>query len=173
LRVVGPVPIVTSMTDAAAELYERDFYAWTQLQARELRRFAATRPNVPLDLPNLVEEVRDLGRDYRASVRSWTTRIMQHLLLLEHSPARDPRPGWAGEIAEFRNEITERLTKTLERDLRRQLARLYAGARRTAATKMEAYGEVEAARSLPDACPYTLDQVLGDWWPEGALGPHR
>jgi hypothetical protein len=26
------------------DLYERDFFAWTQSQARELRRFARTRP---------------------------------------------------------------------------------------------------------------------------------
>jgi hypothetical protein len=161
------------MTGPAAELYERDFYAWTQLQARELRRFAATRPNVPLDLPRLVEEVRDLGRDYRASVRSWVARIMEDLLLLEHSPARDPRPGWAGEIAQFRVDIDRKLTRTLRRDLRRQLPQLYRGARKVAATKMAPHGEAEAARGLPEVCPNTLDQVLGDWWPEGALGPHR
>ena len=36
-----------------AGLYENDFYAWTQLQAKELRRFARTRPNLPLDLVHL------------------------------------------------------------------------------------------------------------------------
>jgi hypothetical protein len=34
----------------AADLYEDDFYAWTQLQAKELRRFARSRPSLPLDL---------------------------------------------------------------------------------------------------------------------------
>ena len=104
------------MTSPAAELYERDFYAWTQLQARELRRFAATRPNLPLDLPNLVEEVRDLGRDYRDDVRSWTARVIKHLLLLEQSPARDPRPGWVGEVAQFRIDIREKLSRSITRD---------------------------------------------------------
>ena len=46
----------------AEQLYESDFYAWTQAQARELRRFARTRPNVPLDLAHLAEEIRDLGK---------------------------------------------------------------------------------------------------------------
>ena len=31
------------------DLYERDFYAWTRRQAGELRRWAATRPNLDLD----------------------------------------------------------------------------------------------------------------------------
>jgi hypothetical protein len=35
------------------ELYEADFFAWTQQQSKELRRFARTRPNLPLDLPHL------------------------------------------------------------------------------------------------------------------------
>ena len=72
-----------------AELYEQDFYAWTQAQARELRRFADTRPNLPLDLPHLAEEIADLGKEQRNSLRSWTTRVIEHLLLLEHSPAID------------------------------------------------------------------------------------
>jgi hypothetical protein len=149
-----------------AELYESDFYAWTQAQARELRRFAATRPNVPLDLPHLAEEIADLGKEQRNSLRSWTVRIIQHLLLLEHSPARDPRRHWASEIVDFRDDIARRLSKILERDLRRQLPRLYEGARRGLARKMAIYGEADVADRLPAVCPYTLEQVLGDWWPE-------
>ena len=58
------------MTVQPAELYERDFYAWTQAQARGLRRFAATRPNLPLDLPHLAEEIADLGKERRDALRS-------------------------------------------------------------------------------------------------------
>ena len=155
------------MSDAA-ELYERDFYAWTQAQARELRRFAASRPNLPLDLPHLAEEIADLGKERRDSLRSWTRRIIQHLLLLEHSPAREPRAHWVSEIVDFREAIADRLTKTLRRDLQRRLPTLYDEAVRGLRRKLEAYGEREAAARLPDACPYTLDQVLGDWWPERA-----
>jgi hypothetical protein len=158
---------------SAAELYEQDFYAWTQAQARELRRFAATRPNVPLDLPRLAEEIADLGKEQRNSLRSWTVRIIQHLLLLEHSPAREPRRGWASEIVDFRGDIARRLSKALERDLGRQLPRLYEDARRELARKMAIHGEAEAAARLPATCPYTLEQVLGDWWPEERVGLHE
>jgi Domain of unknown function DUF29 len=37
------------------ELYEQDFFAWTRSQARELRRFARTRPNVALDVEHIAE----------------------------------------------------------------------------------------------------------------------
>src|SRR4051795_11325176 len=103
-------PYRQSMTTGPTDLYEQDFYAWTQAQARELRRFAATRPNLPLDLPHLAEEIADLGSERRDSLRSWTARIIQHLLLLEHSPERDPRAHWVSEISDFRDDITRRLS---------------------------------------------------------------
>jgi hypothetical protein len=75
------------------ELYENDFYAWTQLQAKELRRFARTRSNLLLDLRHIAEEIADLGTERRDAVRNWTARVIEHLLLLEHSPAKEPRRG--------------------------------------------------------------------------------
>jgi hypothetical protein len=153
-----------------ADLYEHDFYAWTQRQARELGRFAASRPNLPLDLAHLAEEIRDLGKERRDALRGRTTRVIEHLLLLEHSVAREPRRGWTSEIVDFRRDIEERLTRTLRRDLASQLPRLYEQARRGLACKLAAFGEPETAAALPAECPYTLDQVLGDWWPEEREG---
>jgi hypothetical protein len=154
------------MTATAPEqLYEEDFYAWTQFQARALRRLANTRPNLPLDLPHLTEEIRDLGKEQRNALRSWTTRIIEHLLLLQHSAA-EPRRRWVGEIVDFRSEIDERLTPTLRRDLQRQLPVLYERGRRNLLRKLAAQGEAEVP-VLPEACPFALDQLLGDWWPKG------
>ena len=159
------------MTTGPTDLYEQDFYAWTQAQARELRRFAATRPNLPLDLPHLAEEIADLGKGQRDGLRSWTARIIEHLLLLEHSRSAEPRRGWIREIVDFRGEIERRLTASLKRDLRTTLPKLYDGARRATARKLETYDEGDRAPLLPERCPYTLEQVLGDWWPDsGKLG---
>jgi hypothetical protein len=150
---------------APGPLYEEDFYAWTQLQARALRRLADSRPNLPLDLAHLTEEIRDLGKEQRNALRSWTTRIIEHLLLLQHSSASEPRRGWIGEIVDFRSEIEERLTPTLRRDLQRQLPVLYERGRRNLLRKLAAHGEPDAP-DLPETCPFTLDQLLSDWWPD-------
>ena len=150
---------------APESLYEEDFYAWTQVQARALRRLADSRHNLPLDLAHLTEEIRDLGKEQRNALRSWTTRIIEHLLLLQHSAASDPRRGWIGEIVDFRGEIEGRLTPTLRRDLQRQLPVLYDRARRNLLRKLAAHGEPDMPH-LPEACPFALDQLLGDWWPE-------
>ena len=40
-----------------SQLCETDFSAWTRQQAVELRRFAKTRPNLPLDLEHIAEEI--------------------------------------------------------------------------------------------------------------------
>jgi hypothetical protein len=150
----------------ASDLYERDFYAWSQVQARELRRLARTRPNVPLDLSHLAEEIADLGKERRNSLRTRTQRIMERLLLLEHSTALGPRAQWIGEVADLRMDIELRLSKALTRDLQRQLPKLYEAARRVVTRKMEAYGETAAVEQLPKSCPYMLEQVLEGWWPE-------
>jgi hypothetical protein len=150
---------------AAADLYEDDFFAWTQLQARELRRLARTRPNLPLDLGHIAEEIADLGTSQRDSLRSWTRHIVEHLLLLQYSPARDPRRGWIAEIVNLRGEIEDRLTGTLRRDLKRRLPGLYDRARKDLRTKLAPYGEAHIADRFPERCPYTLEQVLGDFWP--------
>jgi hypothetical protein len=155
-------------TIEAHQLYEADFFAWTRLQAKELRRFARSRPNLPLDLGHIAEEIAELGTSQRDALRSWTRRIIEHLLLLQHSRAHEPRRGWSEEVLNFRSQIDDRLSATLRRDLRRQLPRLYDRARRDAKTRLQLYGESEAWARLSDRCPYTLDQVLGDFWPEPA-----
>jgi Domain of unknown function DUF29 len=147
------------------QLYETDFYAWTQTQAKELRRFARTRPNLPLDLAHIAEEVRDLGKSERDTVFSLAQQIIQHFLLIEHSPAIDQRLHWADEIDGYRDRIERQLSPTIRRHLKRELADVFTLARRRVQRKMERYGEQAAAAALPQACPYTLDQVLGDWEP--------
>jgi hypothetical protein len=152
-------------TSRAEHLYDEDFFAWTQLQAKELRRFGRTRPNVALDVRHIAEEIADLGAERRDSLRSWTARIIEHLLLLEHSPAAEPRRGWVDEVVNFRGDIERRLTPSLRRDLERRRQLLYAEARRNLQHKLERYGEAEVAARLPQSCPWTLEQILGDFWP--------
>jgi hypothetical protein len=129
------------------QLYQTDFYAWTQVQAKELRRFARTRPNVPLDLTHLAEEIEDLGKSERSAVFSLVRLIMQHFLLSAHSSASAQRGHWLDEIDEFRSQIEDKLTPAIRRKMRR-------------------YGEEAPAAGLPEQRPFTLDQILGDWEPD-------
>jgi hypothetical protein len=87
------------------ELYERDFYAWTQDQAALLRAWPeALRPNA-LDLGNLAEEIDSLGRSQRSAVESLMTQIVEHLLKLRSHPDQTSRRHWQKEIAGFRDQL--------------------------------------------------------------------
>ena len=72
------------------ELYEEDFYVWTQRQAELLR----ARKFEDLDLEHLIEEVAELGDTKLSAVLNNARVVMEHLLKLQHSPAIDPRSGW-------------------------------------------------------------------------------
>jgi Domain of unknown function DUF29 len=158
---------LTTMPDGPR--YEDDFYAWTQYQAEVLRTLR-TRDN-RFDRGNVAEEVEDLGRNYRDAVRSQVRRILEHLLKLGYSPARDPRFDWLNTIIDARAVVDDKLSPTLRRDVEETLDRLYATARKRAAVDLQKYGEGEAAAALPENCPYTIDQILAeDWYPGPAGG---
>jgi hypothetical protein len=160
-------------TPSSERLYDTDFYAWTQRQAAELRRLANTRPNLPLDLAHIAEEIRDLGKSERDAVFSLARQIMQHLLLLQHSAAGENRPHWMDEIDEFRAQMKRKLSPTIRRQLKRELGDLYAEGRQLVERKMLRYREEGAAAGLPSNCPYSLDQILGDWLPDEASSAAR
>ena len=153
------------MPTSPEQLYEEDFYAWTRHQAAALRRWRSSRPNLDLDLAHIAEEIEGFGKEQRNALRSWTMRIIEHLLLLEHSPATEPRRHWTHEVIQFRREIAGRLTKTLRADLARHLPSLYEQVRRDLTTELDRFGEPDAAGRLSPTCPYTLAQIIGDWWP--------
>jgi Domain of unknown function DUF29 len=57
-------------------LYETDFYAWTEEQAKLLK----DREWGQLDLPNLIEEIESLGKQQRAELRNRLSILIGHLL---------------------------------------------------------------------------------------------
>jgi hypothetical protein len=152
------------------QLYEADFYAWTKAQAKELRRLARTRPNAPLDLARIAEEIQDLGKSEYETAFSLTQRIIEHLPLIEHSPATEQRLHWCDEVDDFRDAIDRRLSPSIRRRLKRELDTAFARAVRRVRREIERYGETQVAATLPAHCPYTLDQVVGAWLPENASG---
>ena len=69
--------------------YDDDFYAWTQHQAEVLRTMPVS--DNRFDREHVAEEIEDLGKSERDTVRSQIRRIVEHFLELGHSPAEDPR----------------------------------------------------------------------------------
>jgi hypothetical protein len=159
------------MATAIEELYRQDFFAWTRDQARQLRELKEARPNIPLDLEHLAEEVESLGLSDLRRVRSQVRRIIEHLLKLEHSPSKEPRGTWRESVLDARVDIGDVMTRTLRNELEAEFGSLYAPARKRAAMGLVDHGEREAADALPAECPYSLDDVMGDdWYPASRHG---
>jgi hypothetical protein len=133
--------MATRFKPVKKELYEEDFYAWTKAQADLLRAGRYSE----LDLEHLIEEVDDLGESLKRSVRSRIRTIIEHLLKLEHSPAREPRGGWYDTVLTQGSDLLDELTASIRREVEPTLPDLYDRARQNAATSLRKHGESTAA----------------------------
>lgn len=150
--------------------YEEDFYAWALDQAERLRAQAALRPNEPLDWENLAEEIEGLARSDWRSCASLVEQILIHLSKLAFSTADEPRAHWRKELATFRLDLEDLLTPTLRRALEADLGRRWARAVRRLRIESEGAEPGLAAR-LPASCPWSFEQIVGDFFPEPASAP--
>ncbi|MEI6984920.1 MAG: DUF29 domain-containing protein [Rhodospirillaceae bacterium] len=144
--------------------YETDYYAWTQDQARRLREAAALGANLPLDFETLAEEVESMGRSSARAVVSALTRIIEHLLKLEYSPAVAPRDGWEDSVNIHRDHAQRELADSPSLYGRIDLPGAYLRALTFASRGLARDGTPLCG--LPTTCPYSFEQILDiDWWP--------
>ena len=137
--------------------YEDDFYAWTRYQAGVLRSMPVS--DNRFDREHVAEEIEALGRSERDAVRSQIRRIIEHLLKLAHSPAEQPRFDWIETILDARQTLSDKISPSLRRDAEQVLDKLYADAQKRAAPALRRHGEPDAADTLPQSCPYLLDDI--------------
>jgi len=133
-------------------LYESDFYAWTQEQARLLRE----RRFDDLDLENLVDEVESVGRSDKREIQSRLEVLLAHLLKWKYQPG-GRGSGWTGTIFEQRNRLIGLVddSPSLREFQRQQVFKRY-----LAATLIAAKETGIALHVFPDECPFTPEQAL-------------
>ncbi len=158
----------TLATDTAS-LYERDFFAWCMAQAEALRG-AGTGGAMVLDYENLAEEIESLGKSERRELASRLGNILEHLVKLQHSPAVEPRAGWVATIRRERRDVELLLedSPSLERELPALIKRAAMRAVRDTVREMSERGEIGkalAATIAAECGSYTVEQVVGDWFP--------
>jgi hypothetical protein len=144
------------MATKPTELYDEDFYAWTQAQAEALRTHF--RGDNRIDVEHLAEEVEDLGSSELQAVESFVEQIIGHLLKLDYSAQDAPRPHWRAEVLNFRRSVARKISPTIRQKVERQLDELYERGRQIAAIGALPH-EPDLARRLPKACPYDWDAV--------------
>jgi len=149
----------------ATQLYDTDFYSWTQDQAAKLRKLQAERVNLDLDLENLAEEIESVGKSDRRELHSRLARIVEHLLKLGESTLWEPRRGWQNSVRAERNSLTSLFKQSPS--LRSAAAEELEDAYEHAARRLQHQLIELTMDPLPVTCPYEIDQVLdADWWPE-------
>lgn len=138
--------------------YEADFYAWTQDQAEKLR----SRRHNEIDWDNLAEEIDSVGRSDRRSIRSNLHVILVHLLRWQFQPEKR-KGGWQASILEHRHRIvlTVNDSPSLAEFPASILSAAYGVARREALMVTHLSPAV-----IPDACPYTIEQVFDAAFPD-------
>jgi hypothetical protein len=151
-----------SETDAKTrpnDLYDADFYAWTQEQARLLRE----RRWNDLDLENLIDEVESVGGSEKREIRNRLTVLLSHLLKWKYQPGFRGT-SWKRAIAEQRRKLAEifESSPSLREYVRTQARERYLGA------TLEAADESGLAIGLfPEDCLFSPEEVLDpNFFPE-------
>ncbi len=155
----------TTHAERRAELYDHDFLLWTREQSKLLREAAERRVNFPLDWENLAEEIESLGRSLRSELRSRLRTIIEHLLKLEHSAAREPRNGWIETVERTRGEAELLLEEnpSLRRELADLIDTMFERFAEIAVNDLIRRGELDKSRRDEIlARRYTAEQVLQD-----------
>jgi hypothetical protein len=140
------------------ELYEKDFYAWTQ----ETAALIAAGKWHEIDQALLADEVAGLGRDDQREIARRVQRLLKELLLWWALPG-ERKGNWASAIIEERARLEDIIEDSPS--LKAQLGEILATAYRWARSKAQdqTRGDV-----FPEACPFTVAQVLDlDFFPEG------
>jgi len=135
-------------------LYDADFYAWTQEQAKLLR----DRQWDQVDLENIIEEIESLGRQERSELRNRLTVLLGHLLKWQFQPNMRSR-SWRMTIREQRRQIREHIEEnpSLQPYIPEAMNKAYEGGKMLAASETSL--ETEA---FPEGCPYSFEEAIDD-----------
>ena len=142
------------------ELYDQDFYAWTQTTADLIRAGKWD----DLDREALAEEIESLGKSQHRELGSRLDVLVMHLLQWRYQPA-EHSGSWRRAIRTQRRELRRLLEQnpSLRPVVASVIAEGYADARLDAS---DATGL--PLTTFPEACSWTPEQVLdAEFWPEG------
>ena len=143
---------MTTQLEPNRHLYETDYLKWIETTVEKLQ----VQDYSNIDWKNLIEEIEDMGRSERRSLKSNLIVILTHLLKWQYQP--NFRSGsWKGSIVEHRRRIREALkdSPSLKPYFEEVFAQCYLDAVEQASAETGLSVEI-----LPQVCPYTSAEVL-------------
>jgi len=140
-----------------SDLYESDILIWSEQQANLLRRLAhGERVNDQLDWEHLIEEVESVGSEQLQAVESLLFQALVHMLKAQGWPLSRDLENRRADACGFRAQAVNRFAPSMRQRL--VLARIYRQALRAVPATMDGV----PPQTLPESCPATLDELLGD-----------
>jgi hypothetical protein len=140
-------------------LYDTDFYLWikTTAQLLEEEQFSE------IDLANLIEEIKDMGKQQKTSLKSNLIIILMHLLKYKYQREKRSR-SWLLTIFEHRRRIKEALedSPSLNNYYQQVFNKCYQNARKEASIETGL-----KLNTFPKVSPFDLEQTLNqEYLPE-------
>lgn len=136
--------------------YDKDVLAWANEQARLIRAGQFDK----LDVEHIADEIEDVGKGEKRELASRMAVLLAHLLKWQFQPARQSK-SWQRTIQEQRKSLVLHLedVPSLKATLRDQrwLDAVWADAVSKAI-------EDTGLEGFPDACPWSMEDVLSEGW---------
>lgn len=138
-------------------LYQKDFYAWTQEQARLLKLDDLSTSGI--DFKHIAEELDDLARNELTALKSAIKQALLHQAKLTYSLSDTLRAQWNAVLVEQREAISDRLqaSPSLKLVLEPSFVEAWAGARKIAIAELAVHYETP---TIPVDCPFFLNELI-------------
>jgi len=152
------------MNTTANQLYDTDFYGWTQGQVAAMR----AGDWAEVDWEHLIEEVESMGKSQQCALASRLEVPLMYLLKWQFQPLLQG-PSWRFTIEEQRVRIAILLQEnpSLKSKMATCAETAYMHAKRLAARETGL-----AADTFPEQCPWALDAILdAQFWPGTSTSP--
>jgi hypothetical protein len=140
-------------TRDGSDLYERDFYTWTQDQAQRLRGLSG---QDRIDVAHLAEEVADLGRSELNKTVEHLTLALVHLIKTVASDATEPQRQWRQEVKAQQVRALRAFSPGMRQHI--DMTEIWRDALGIANAGLAGYSETPVTGE--PACPFALDALL-------------
>jgi hypothetical protein len=144
--------MTSPFTTTSSHLYEQDYQQWLEQTINQLQHRAFSQ----IDLDNLIEELKDMGKAQKNALASNTTILLMHLLKYIYQPQKRTA-SWRRTIVEHRRRIlrTFKNSPSLKPYFEHIFTECYAETRVDAATETQLPIE-----TFPEECPLAIAEIL-------------
>lgn len=146
-------------------LYERDLQLWIQQTIQQLQNHEFE----SLDIEHLIEELVDLGKSERNTLKSNLKILLAHLLKLkiQHDVPDSVKASWYSSVVEHRQRVLDNLADapSLKSFLVEAVEKAYPDGRKVAIKegKLAKFGiRLPEESEYPIKCPFSVEQILDE-----------